>query len=55
MGSLTDKVAIVTGASKGIGSGIALTFAAAGAHVVVNYSSDRTGANRVARPARSRH
>src|SRR5260370_11105937 len=48
MSSLTGKVAIVTGASKGIGSGIAAAFAAAGARVAVNYSSDRTGAERVA-------
>jgi len=48
MGSLTDKVAIVTGASKGIGSGIATALAAAGARVAVNYSSDRKGAERVA-------
>ena len=48
MNSLTNKVAIVTGASKGIGSGIAAALAAAGARVAVNYSSDRTGAERVA-------
>jgi 3-oxoacyl-[acyl-carrier protein] reductase len=48
MSSLTDKVAIVTGASKGIGSGIAAALAAAGARVAVNYSSDRTAAERVA-------
>jgi 3-oxoacyl-[acyl-carrier protein] reductase len=47
MNSLTQKVAIVTGASKGIGSGIADAFAAAGARVAVNYSSDRKGAERV--------
>src|SRR6266481_2227223 len=49
MTSLTDKVAIVTGASKGIGSGIATALAGAGARVAVNYSSDREGAERVAR------
>jgi 3-oxoacyl-[acyl-carrier protein] reductase len=47
MSSLSDKVAIVTGASKGIGSGIATALAAAGARVAVNYSSDRSGAERV--------
>ena len=44
MTDLTDKVAVVTGASKGIGAGIAKTLAAAGAAVVVNYSSDKQGA-----------
>jgi 3-oxoacyl-[acyl-carrier protein] reductase len=48
MSNLTNKVALVTGASKGIGSGIAEALAAAGARVVVNYSSDRKGAERVA-------
>ena len=48
MSRLSDKVAIVTGASKGIGSGIAKALAAAGARVAVNYSSDREGAERVA-------
>ena len=48
MSRLSDKVAIVTGASKGIGSGIAKALAAAGARVAVNYSSDRDGAERVA-------
>jgi len=47
MGSLSDKVAIVTGASKGIGAGIAQGLAAAGASVAVNYASDRKGAERV--------
>ena len=47
MSNLNGKVAIVTGASKGIGSGIATALAAAGARVAVNYSSDRNGAERV--------
>jgi 3-oxoacyl-[acyl-carrier protein] reductase len=47
MGKLTGKVAIVTGASKGIGAGIAKAFAAAGAQVVVNYSSSKEGADKV--------
>jgi len=44
---LTGKVAIVTGASKGIGAGIAKEFAAAGAAVVVNYAASREGADSV--------
>jgi 3-oxoacyl-[acyl-carrier protein] reductase len=47
MGSLTGKVAVVTGASKGIGAGIAKALGAAGAAVVVNYASSRDGADRV--------
>ena len=44
---LSGKVAIVTGASKGIGAGIAKEMAAAGAAVVVNYSSSKKGADEV--------
>src|SRR5436853_2996517 len=46
-GKLNGKVAVVTGASKGIGAGIAKQFAAEGAAVVVNYESDKQGADRV--------
>jgi 3-oxoacyl-[acyl-carrier protein] reductase len=44
---LAGKVAVVTGASKGIGAGIAYHLAAEGAAVVVNYSSSKSGADNV--------
>jgi 3-oxoacyl-[acyl-carrier protein] reductase len=47
MKKLAGKVAVVTGASKGIGAAIALHFAAEGAAVVVNYASSKEGAERV--------
>ena len=47
MSELKNKVAVVTGASKGIGAAIAKHFAAAGAKVVVNYASSKEGADKV--------
>src|ERR1700709_2400406 len=44
MSKLKGKIAIVTGASKGIGAGIAKQLASDGASVIVNYASDKTGA-----------
>ena len=46
-GKLAGKIAVVTGASKGIGADIAKQFAAEGAAVVVNYASSKEGADRV--------
>ncbi len=47
MSKLKNKVAVVTGASKGIGASIAKYFAAEGAKVVVNYASSKEGADNV--------
>ena len=46
MAELSDKIALVTGASKGIGAGIAKAFGAAGAAVIVNYAASREAADR---------
>jgi len=47
MSKLSGKVAVVTGASKGIGAAIAKAFAAEGASIVVNYASSKAGADTV--------
>src|ERR1700676_3518632 len=47
MSKLAGKVAVITGASKGIGAAIAKSLAAEGASVVVNYASSKTGADKV--------
>src|ERR1700745_2002841 len=54
MSKLAGKVAVVTGASKGIGAGIAKALAAEGASVVVNYASSKEGADRVVKEIASK-
>lgn len=49
MSNLHTKTALVTGASKGIGAGIALELAKSGVSVIVNYASDKNGAEAVVR------
>jgi 3-oxoacyl-[acyl-carrier protein] reductase len=53
MGKLAGKVAVVTGASKGIGAAIARRFGAEGASVVVNYATDKAGAEQVVKEIES--
>jgi len=53
MAKLAGKVAVVTGASKGIGAAIAKRLGAEGAKVVVNYATDKSGAERVVRDIES--
>jgi NAD(P)-dependent dehydrogenase (short-subunit alcohol dehydrogenase family) len=52
MAALQGKYALVTGASKGVGKGIALELARAGCDVAVNYNSDQAGAEQTAREIR---
>jgi 3-oxoacyl-[acyl-carrier protein] reductase len=54
MSRLSGKIAVVTGASKGIGAEIAKSFAAEGAAVVVNYASSKDGADRVVADIRAK-
>src|SRR5215470_1429733 len=53
MAQLTDRVAIVTGGSRGIGRGIALELAKCGATVIVNYQSNADAANEVVEQIKS--
>ena len=55
MGKLSKKVAIITGASRGIGSQIALEFAKEGASVVINYSKDDNGADEIIEKIKSEY
>jgi 3-oxoacyl-[acyl-carrier protein] reductase len=54
MSRLSGKAAVVTGASKGIGAGIAKALAAEGAAVVVNYASSKEGAEKVVADIRAK-
>lgn len=52
-GELKDRVAVVTGGSRGIGKGICIAYAEAGAHIVFSYASNREAAERTAAQIRS--
>ena len=54
MSDLNGKVAVVTGASKGIGAAVAKSFSAAGAAVVVNYSFSKDDADHVVADIKAR-
>jgi NAD(P)-dependent dehydrogenase (short-subunit alcohol dehydrogenase family) len=53
MANLEGKHALVTGASKGVGKGIAIELARAGANIAINYNSDKTGAEETAAEVRA--
>ena len=50
--NFSNKTCMVTGSSRGIGASICKRFAAAGANVVINYRSDKTGAEQIANQVR---
>jgi NAD(P)-dependent dehydrogenase (short-subunit alcohol dehydrogenase family) len=50
--SLSGQVAVVTGGSRGLGRAIALLFAKAGAHIVVNYMKNKTAADELKKKSR---
>ena len=53
MTTLKNKVAIITGSSKGIGAQIAILLAAAGAKTIINYANDDAAANDIVNQIKS--